>query len=1240
MPATKLPPNPGPWTDAQWQAICTVGTSILVSAAAGSGKTAVLAERCAYLVCDAPPKARCGVDELLVVTFTNAAAAEMRLRIESALRKKLSQTEDARLARQLALIDRSQISTLHGFCAQVLRQHFHLIGVDPNFTLIPEEEAVLLRNETARELFDEHYASDAAGEFQQLIDRYGDGNDERLIRRVIHTHDLLNSIIDPQSWLDTARKRIDDAAANLGKSELGRELLAHLRDRIKAFRERCIRTAQQLTAMQHFDGYVDVISEYIAAAEAWMMLKGPTPLSKAINDFAAPDLPRLSSGLPNKEIAKKLVDGIRDELKKGSLYELLRFSGADWQESLKRTQAPTKVFLELVDEFAKKYRAAKDELRSMDFSDLERFTLQVLRDRSSKESVAPSATAREYQNRFKYVLVDEYQDINPIQDAILSLVSCDTVKTRGNLFCVGDIKQSIYRFRLAEPQRFAQRYVDFKRNGISHGCAIDLQANFRSRGKLLDSINLCFERLMTAEAGELAYDESQRLREGLKYPGNNGDCFAGAPIEVHLLPKAPRGTPAASSDDPEAVDLDLDRTEREAAFIAQRIRELMGLIEGSKRRTVFDRDSSGILQPRPIEYRDIVILLRAMMVKSDQFAEQLRARGIPVHSDSASGFFDSMEIRDMLALLRLLDNQRQDVPMAAVLRSPLVALPDTDDCLARIRLAYRNERWLPFHQAVVRYAQQHGDELSASLNGFTEQLKHWREMAHRRPLAELLWTIYDQTGYLAFCQGLPDGEQRVANLVSLHERAREFGTFQRQGLSRFMEFLQSLQEQSDLGQPSVASEADNVVRVMSIHRSKGLEFPVVFVPDLGKKHNLSDAAGPILVDRSAYVGLAACDEEKRIRYPSLSWMLAKDKITKQMLAEEMRVLYVAMTRAREHLILVGTCEPTEPQQWLDAWSKFDGAALPADEALRSKCMLSWIGPITAMLQAKHPAAFNVAMHEESELSTWCAESVQKPALTKKQSDLARLAPLQEPPEIDPAAQRILDRLCTPYEHTAFAEIPAVQSVTHLTKTGRAAPAGQSPSRRELVKFDQELPLPLCAMEGSAKITPTEVGSATHLVLQHLDFSLDSTEQSIAEQIRKMTSQRLITSAEAQAVDIEAIEWLMSTELGQFLRDNATQLRREVPIAFAVAPDSHPHARGIDRMMIRGKIDVLIDAKDGLIVIDYKTDRVTAETIDARVEFYHPQVLAYSKAIAGIAQRPIAAAYLVFLAPRAIVPVAE
>ena len=447
--------------------------------------------------------------------------------------------------------------------------------------------------------------------------------------------------------------------------------------------------------------------------------------------------------------------------------------------------------------------------------------------------------------------------------------------------------------------------------------------------------------------------------------------------------------------------------------IAHRIREMMGLT-GKKRAQIFEK-SDARLTPRDIQYKDIVILLRSMKVKADDFADQLRMAGIPVHSDSGTGFFESLEVRDILSLLHLLDNQRQDIPMAAVLRSPLCKLPCADDCLAQIALMIRKlPEPMPFHQAVVAYSETQNDELAACLRDFLKQLNKWRTMAHQRPLAELLWSIYDSTGYLAFCAGLDDGEQRVANLISLHERARQFGTFQRQGIGRFMRFIEDLQNQSDLGQPSVASEADDVVRIMSIHRSKGLEFPVVFLPDLGKRHNLRDSHGMILVDRKEYLGLQAVDEARRIRYPSLAWMLVQDRLKKQMLAEELRVLYVAATRAREHLILLGTCDENKRDSWQSTWANHQGP-LPAEDILRGGCMLDWIGPAAEAMESAKPGAFAIQSYSEEELVKPANQMERKSGASRSSRQICvNLKPLNPPPAVDAAAQEVIDRLTHSY----------------------------------------------------------------------------------------------------------------------------------------------------------------------------------------------------------------------------------
>ena len=1217
MPA----PHEGRWTEAQRRGIVTTGRSLLVSAAAGSGKTAMLAERCAHLVCDAPDP--CDIDALLVVTFTEAAAAEMKARIHQRLRQRLAEKPSERLRRQLDSIDRATISTLHSFCARLLREHFHAIGLDPSFTVLDDEEAGLLRREVARALFDARYELDESGDFHRFIDAYGEGDDARLIRQVIHTHHMLDSLVDPAAWIDRAHRTIADAAAgDPAHSELGGELVRVISRTIADIRGRCVRAVEYVQSLGEFPVYVDALDECARGLRYWDELltgEGIDTLAEHVRNCVHPKLRAVSNSIPGKEQAKKAVDSVREAMTKGALVGLLRFSAAQWQEGLAAIEPLANVFLQLVEDFATRYRQAKDASRVVDFADLERFALHVLSEgRDGK--LLPSPAAREYRRRFAHVLVDEYQDINEIQDAILSLVSREAMDEKShepwNLFSVGDVKQSIYRFRLAETGRFLDRQRQFNRDREKRfGEVIDLQSNFRSRGALLEAINGVFERIMTAEAVDIEYDRSHRLQAGLAYPTwRDGTSFGGAPIEMHILPADLGGE---DSDDAEPEDeLELDRSEREALLVAQRIRQLTGA-DGSPRLNVTERDETGGFRSRPICYRDIVVLLRSTRYKSEQYADILRRAGIPVHAQSSTGYFQSAEISDMLSLLSLLENQRQDIPLAAVLRSPLANLTQPENCVARVRLAYpvEGDEAIPFHDAVVRYSQERNDDLATALKDFFARLSRWRHLAWSRPLAEVIAEVYQSTGYLAFCAGLHDGEQRVANLKDLQSRAAHFGSFRRQGLSRFMQLLKSLREEADLGQPSTASEAEDVVRVMSIHRAKGLEFPVVIVPDLGKRINLSDAYGAIVADRSAGLGMAVVDEHRMIRYPSLASVLVQRRVKQQALAEEMRVLYVAMTRAKEHLILVGTCADKTVDSWTDRWSRFDGA-FPSDMILSARTMLDWLGPVAA---AAGDGIIRVHRHGGDEVTSWQTAHARRPQLSPQQLQLARLQPLEAVAQ-SPIADDVIARLDFRYPFDAFTRLPAAEAVTSF---------GAPESKPRTI----ELPLPRFLAEAAPSCA--DIGTATHRVLLHLDFARSCRGADLAGQIQQMIDRRLITQAEAGLVDLGSIDWLIESDTGKLLKSHAANLRREVPIHVAVAPQDLSSADPLDRVMIRGRIDLLVPTPQGIVLIDYKTDDVPADVAPSRARMYERQMQQYRGAVQQMTGEPVSTVQIIFLTARLI-----
>jgi len=1214
------------WTESQLRGIRASGHSLLLSAAAGSGKTAVLAERCAHLVCEAEPP--CDVDNLLVVTFTDAAAAEMRSRIERSLRKRLAGSAGARAQRlsgQLTALRRANISTLHSFCSRLLRQHFHLVGLDPNFTVMDADEAQLLRGEVARRLFGDRYETDESGEFQRFVDTFGDGNDEPLICRVVETHELLSSLVNPLDWLNRAKDRIAEGAKlPLEQSELGAALLGMIRGRLEGLVQSAnaaVGTIQRLG--RAFDKYLVQLNDVLATLAHCERLLEEDGLDALREEVVVqwPPLPSISNSVPNKAVAFGAISAVKDELKKtGPLWDLLRFSEEELRDGLRATLPHAGAFLSLVLDFSKAYAAEKSRQRALDFADLERFALKVLRDSKAGDAgrLCPSAAARFYHNQFHHVLVDEYQDINEVQDAILHLVSRECLtggkgpgRGGANLFAVGDVKQSIYRFRLADPTRFLERLARFADGPAkSGGEVVHLRQNFRSRGQLLEAINGVFERLMTKEAADLAYDASQRLQAGLEFPGAAADTFAGGPIELHVLPSEAGG--AGGEGESEGAG-DPDRSEVEATLLARRIRQMMGL-DGSPRMRVTEKDAAGGWTTRPLRYGDMVILLRALQFKADQFADTLRRHGIPTHSEGGTGFFDSPEIRDVLALLQVLDNARQDVPLAAVLRSPLANLPEAEDNLARIRLA--SDAAVPFHEAVFRYVAEKDDALAAHLRDFLARVAHWRDLAHKRPLAEVLWTIYDATGYLAYCAGLEDGEQRVANLLYLHQRATQFGTFLKQGLYRFLRFLEQLRAERDLARPSPATAADDVVRIMSVHRSKGLEFPVVLLPDLGKRVNLQDCAGPILTDRTTYLGMSVPDEERRCRYPSLASLLVQQRLRQQTLAEELRLLYVAMTRAKEHLVLVGTCDAEAPERWQTLFSSHAGP-LPAEVILSAKCPLEWLGAVAACCAASEP--IRIARHTAEEVASWEAAEQSRPKLSAEAMTMAGLRPLDAKPAPSAVADEIVRRLSFAYPHSRFTGLAAVKAMT----------TEGSPAARTVA-----LPLPRSLASGVAP-TAADRGTITHVALRHLDFSRPCTPGDVRAQVDELIARRFLTAAEAAVVDVGAVEWLLGTDVGELLRTHAELLRREVPVYLASAAPDLPNATALDQVMLRGRVDVLVPTPAGVVLIDYKTDDLAAAEVPSRAAAYLPHLSLYGRAITTMTGQRLLRAHLVFLSARVI-----
>ena len=1264
----KLPPIR--WTRQQAEAIKHDGSSVLVSAAAGAGKTEVLARHCAHLVArgDQP----CGVNELLVVTFGKAAAGQMQQRIGRIIRE-MADEEPANkyLARQAARISTAAISTIHSFCQMVLQQNFARAGLDPRFRVIDADEALLLRTATLEDVFEELYSdtSDDGRVFRELVELYGDGDDRGLKELVMKLGSFLGSLVAPEQWCERSRQWL-----KTGNNRPSKEMLAAYADLLtEKFRQRmshCSHNARRIRAvadapelrelgLENHAKLVRFADSLEALVPKWQGLadlaeKGcMEEVAKGFGEMIGPKLPY--SPRPKEETAKRRIKKIKDLFREAAptlgdekLRELVEMSIEQQGQWLRESEPFGRIILELAGRLQAQYEETKQQENRLDFADLERKCLELL-NAGEGEELKPSEAAKELQDRFRYVLVDEYQDINPLQNAILRLVSRELDSEReDNLFVVGDIKQSIYRFRLAEPEIFQQR-LGLGRKG-ELGRLIDLQSNFRSRPGVIKAVNLLFERLMDSELGSVVYDEHAELKVGqLGYGQLDGEgerSFAGPAVEVHLLRKPGRGQGDDEAEDAESnaeqeSQTQLDQIQKEAVLIGQRIRHLMGLAGGAKAIQVADKDEqSGQMLLRPMVYRDIAVLLRATSNQAEVIARVLRQMDIPVYCDVETGYFSTTEIQDVLSLLEVLDNPLQDIALAAVLRSPLGGFSETE--LASIRLSDKEKT---FHDAVFRLAESgkaKGDELAGRLKQFAGQLGRWRKLLRDVPLAEAIWEIYQQTGYLHYVAGLPGGRGRQANLLKLHERARQFGTFARTGLGRFLQFMRDLQDRkADLGVAPGISEAEDVVRIMSVHKSKGLEFPLVILPRLSHRFNFSDARGNILIDRQRYLGLCRVDRERRMRYPTLGHRLARHNIERHTRSEEMRLLYVAMTRAKEHLILVGSGSERELEPFgLEAERSIGGAELPKSFELAGKqSWLGWLIPGLASVEARElqsadgatylelaegEAAFVVSVHGPEEFAEDIFEKDRgkhhkRAGMTLE--ELAGLEPLKNKVKAEEELARSLELLGKPYAHEALTAVPAAVSGSERKRLFE----GDTDDELDTVgQFRAGAVPPDFAdvqLEKTAGLSAAQIGSLNHLFMQSIDLGRACDADDLRRQAENMVAGGVFEAEHLQVLDIEGAANFFTSELGRTMLGEPGRVYRELPFVLAIEPGEL--AEGVeaegpaDKPILRGIIDVLVIGEREATIVDFKTDRVSGAEVVERARAYEWQMRMYGRAVRGI-----------------------
>ena len=1291
------------WTAEQKLAVTTVNSDVLLTAAAGAGKTAVLAQRCLHLLTAA--HSPCNINELLVLTFTEAAAAQMRRRIAGALTEKIrSQPQNTSLLRQLYLIDQARISTIHAFCRSVLREYFHRLPLDPNFQMLDADEADLLKLQIAGELLEDYYAQDQTGEtakqFSQLSATCGAG-EQTLIHLLIRLHNFLDSLRDRQTWITYCQTQLNEIKTeNPQNLSLVRRQKQSLQTQLNRIIQSLEHTRQTILFFPELELYAPHIDNDL--------LPALTNLKTALDneDFSAaldqinqltglPRAPYRPKGFTDDEIApiKDPIDDAKDDFK--AIRENFTLDSQNLLQQISVNAPTIDLLINLHDEFTTRYQLAKQQSNSLDFSDLEHLCLQLLTDNKR-----PSDVALQLRDRYRYILVDEYQDISPVQEAIIQIISrsdsdvpvdeLHSAKQTGNIFMVGDVKQSIYGFRQADPDIFLEKYdrfvpITYKKElqESPRQIRIDLNRNFRARKALIDGINYIFSRCMTKDFTRIDYEQDAKLICGAKYYDDQEPSDASAvsspaisPVELHFIE---RNISAASDpqdfeenqDSAESFNQQqLNATRREALIIARRIRQMVG-VDHPSAQPEFNIIDPTAKTPRPVTCRDIVVLLRSMKMHAELYSEIFSQLNIPCHAELTSGYFVATEIQDMISLIKLLDNPQQDIPLASVLRSPLVMLNESQ--LTAIRMQAPD---LPYHRAVACYAESGADpNLKKSLNNFLTRLDQWRTLSRQGGLAPLIWQIFRDTHLPACVCGLPDGRQRYRNLLQLHDRARQFDKFTGHGLSRFLRFIEKLRdEEGDFGPAPVLTEVDNVVRIMSVHKSKGLEFPVVFVADLARRFNQRDAQNSVLLDRdeSSPIGLRVVERVTQNRWPTLAHKLTAQNIQQRLLTEEMRILYVAMTRARERLILTAGFDLTKHRARWRPWRCHQDKVLPEFLLASAHSPIDWLGPALAA----HPDLQSFFDEEDTPnhisekdsttrfaVTTYTADIMQN-LLGSLRSETARAKPrnledLVPPPKTTVLAektQKIIDRLNWRYPHQVLTELPARTSVTELKRLLNLdydpdfAPDKTPQSTLDIPDSDQPAPpfqnRPQFLSQQSAEPAHAEIGSWTHLYLQRLDLTQPLDETALKQQLDDLVLKKVFTDQQRRYINLSGIARFFTDSLGRLLLENQPSLQREWPFTLALPVHYiHPHIElptphQKETIIVRGIIDCFFETDNGIVVIDFKTDQIDKSQCPTRAQFYTPQLQLYRHALQTILDSPVTELVLYFLTPGVAVPIED
>ena len=1174
------------WTNEQLQAIQEKNSNILVAAAAGSGKTAVLVERIIHKIIDE----QMDIDKILVVTFTNAAASEMRERILEAIYKKLEENpENVHLQRQIILLNKASICTIHSFCLDVIHNHFYEIDLPSNFKIADTAEIDLLKQEVLDDLFEQKYTENDKN-FIELLENYTNyRGDEALQELVLKIYKFIQSSPFPIKWLQEKLELLKIEDKDISQTIWGKLIIQTVDDDIQESIMQLEVTKSKMALYPEMTKFYQTISEDIINLQDLQKYNSWDELYIKLLNFNFSKWPVDKKVINDlKEDSKEIRDKVKKHIKEKTA-KLLSCSQEQAVKDLKIITPILEKLSNLVTEFTKNFAEKKKEKNCIDFNDIEHFALKILLDENNN----PTEVAKKYKEKFEEIAIDEYQDSNLVQEAILTSIS-----KGNNIFMVGDVKQSIYKFRQARPELFLQKYDEYKNKeekAQEDNLKIQLFRNFRSRQNILNITNLVFESIMSKELGDINYNENEYLNYGANYPEPEEiKNYAGiAELDIIDL-KEDESITAFEGEEDEEEQERVEDDVLEAKFVANKIQELL-----NSNYMVFDK-KQGYRKIRP---KDIVILLRATSNLSPIYEKELSDLELPVFSDTSGTYLDTVEIQTILSVLKIIDNPLQDIPLVVVLRSSICNFTDND--LITIRLTDRN---CNFYEALIKTRLICDGDLKNKIESFLEKLEKWKSISQYMPLDEFIWQIYLDTGYYQYVGLLPNGAMRQANLKTLFEKAKQYEKASFKGLFNFIQFIDKLKKQNgDLASAKLIGENEDVIRIMSIHKSKGLEFPVVFLCNSHKKFNMQDLNDNILLHQDIGFGPTIMDTTRKIKYSSIAKDAIKLKMKQETLSEEQRILYVALTRAKEKLYITGRSKDFTKyvQDKNKVLEMYESENIKLDAKLMKKAnsYLDWIMYVYLFNQGRTITlkgesyklsdiiTLNVSNKKDLLKALAKEEVVEQIDLKEKIEQILKNKSDEENKKSEQALKELLE---WKYDYIVDTTLPTKSSVTKIKQEKIKLEEMLKGIESEEVEYKKSYTPKF--MQEDKKISSAEKGTLVHLCIQRLDERKDYELKDIQNMILNLVEKEIMTQNEADAIDVNLIYQYTKSQLFEELR-KAKEVHKEQPFYINIpAKDVVSEAENSKKnILVQGIIDLYyIDKNDNLVLIDFKTDYISNE----------------------------------------------